>query len=200
MEKKKECPNKLLTILMVVCVMLSVVILGIVSYDKFIKKEEKEEIKHSICNCPVCENNSNLGEKINSVKEIEITNANQNYKIGDNEIILRKDDLGHLVVNNSVTKSTHNNSEVDFYHAYLTDKFIFFTTTGNVDETINYAINENGAEITVSDSQYLLHDFKIKNGYLHADGYVFCGIDCPATAKDLLIKYIDNTLIVTEAK
>ena len=39
MEKRKDT-NKVLTIVMIVCVTLSVVILGIISYDKFLKKEE----------------------------------------------------------------------------------------------------------------------------------------------------------------
>ena len=76
MEKmKKECPNKLLTVLMVVCVSLSVIILGIISYDKFIKKDEK--VKDNNYNCPVCEKCSNAGKQD---EELEVCVLDMNLK------------------------------------------------------------------------------------------------------------------------
>ncbi len=50
MSKCKECTNKLLTALMIVCVLLSVVILGIISYDRFFKEKDEEKVNtESIC-------------------------------------------------------------------------------------------------------------------------------------------------------
>ena len=209
MKKKKECPNKLLTILMVVCVVLSVVILGIVSYDKFLKKKEKEEIKPATCNCPVCENNSNLGEKVSSVKKINLNSTNQKVVIGSKTLNLKVDKNGNqddvLYINNEVAKSYCGNdmpSTVVLVPpvAYLTDKYVFFTSVGQDDDGIVYAIDENAKEIVVNGNGYQMHDFKIVDGYIHATGHVFRGLVDDNPDKDLIIKFLDNTLIVTEAK
>lgn len=90
MEKKKnDCPNKLLTTLMIVCVMLSVVILGIVSYDKFIKKEEKKKNNDAAVNCPVCEQckkNSYLENQYD--KKTLLFGVPDNYNENDNNEII----------------------------------------------------------------------------------------------------------------
>ena len=52
----------------------------------------------------------------------------------------------------------------------------------------------------VNNNQFQLHDFSVVNGYLHATGYVFCDVDCPTKAEDVLIKYANNTLNVVSFK
>lgn len=219
MEKKKDCPNKLLTTLMIVCVVLSVVILGIVSYDKFIKKEEKRDVAPFVP-APMENNNKEItgngqgdgtgcmptsynGEKVSSVKKIDLSDVNQKVTIGSKTLNLKVDKDDALYINNNVA----NSYKYDANHvtlvppvAYLTDKYVFFTSVGQDWDGIVYAIDENAKEIVVNDNGYQMHDFRIEDGYLHATGHVFLGLVDDNPDKDLLIKYIDNTLIVTEAK
>ena len=57
MEKEKN--NKTLMILMIICVCLSIATLGLVIYDRFIRKEPEHAILKPIegqLNCPVIEN------------------------------------------------------------------------------------------------------------------------------------------------
>ncbi len=56
--------NKLLIYLMFVCVFLSIVTLGIVAYDKFIKKKDEPS-----CNCPRCEIKDSKTERKITVKK-----------------------------------------------------------------------------------------------------------------------------------
>ena len=218
MEKKKDCPNKLLTTLMIVCVVLSVVILGIVSYDKFIKKEEKRDVAPFVP-APMENNNKEItgngqgdgtgcmptsinGEKVSSVKEITLTDKNQEVKVGNKTYKIKigsGDNYGDLLVDDSFVHSGNNDKNIYVDHAYLTDKFIFFTHGGQDADLIDYAIGETGI-IVPNNNEYQIGDFKIVDGYLHASGHIFCGLEGNCPDKDLLIKYIDNTLIVAEAK
>lgn len=206
MEKKKDCPNKLLTILMIVCVTLSVVILGIISYDKFLKKEEKRAVPNNVvpasnpshdCDCPKCTSDKNLGEKVDSLKEIALTENNQEFKINGKVLKLRKNTNGILMINDEIIKV--GEYELEPYNAYVTDKYIFATIMGQDGEHIDFAIGDNG-EIVANNNSYQMMDFRINDGYLHASGHIFCGLDGDCPNKDLIIKYIDNTLIVTVAK
>ena len=87
----------------------------------------------------------------------------------------------------------------------LTDKFIFFTTAGNLSGAIMYAIDGEGLEITTNYNGYFADDFKIVSGYLHASGSIFCAdeengvVSDECKGKDLLVKYANNTLIVIPA-
>ncbi len=210
MEKKKDCPNKLLTTLMIVCVTLSVVILGIISYDKFVKKDEEKVVPvvpqatgQSSTNCE----NSNFGEKVYTVNKIDLSNINQKVTIGNKTFNLKVDNHDNtqdvLYINDEVANSYHGyNNFVILVPpvAYQTEKYIIFTSVGQDDDGIDYAIDENGKEIVINDNGYQMHGFKIVDGYLHATGHIFCGLECDISDKELVIKYIDNTLIVTEAK
>ena len=227
MDKKN---NQYLTL----CIILSAIVLllgGFVVYDKVLRKDEGTNTigqKSSDCpkciECEKCEkngitdpcdcSNSNLGEKVNSVKKIEITKSNQKFKVGNKEVKLRigndEENNEVLFVNDYAATYNFSGSSVKFLSAYLTDKFIFFTTGGNSDGAICYAINEDGWEIPTNYNGYFVYDskkFRIVDGYLHANGSKFCYDseveECKSEeykTRDLLIKYIDNTLIVTEAK
>ena len=76
---------------------------------------------------------------------------------------------------------------------------MFFTGVAQDGEMIQYVLGEKG-EIIPNNNEYQMNSFKIVDGYLHASGHIFCGLDGDCPDKDLLIKYIDNTLIVVENK
>ena len=203
MEKKKnDCPNKLLTTLMIVCVTLSIVILGIVSYDKFIKKEEKKTnfvpVQQGGVATLNCENKVN-GDKISSLNKLKLTETNKEVTFGSKTYKLRIDSERSLFVDDKKAEVDGLSYEVEY--VYLTDKFAFFTSTSQFSDYIAYALGENG-NIVVNHNGCQMDNFKIVDGYLHATGGkpVFNGMDFDIAENDLLIKYIDNTLIVTEAK
>ena len=164
----------------VIITILSVLVLclaGFIVYDKTLNNNSKE-------------NTNNYGEKISSFKEIKLTTENQTIKIGNRQIKIKIDDFGELFINDYDEKITVSK-------AYLTDKFIFFTGFGQDGEMIRYFLNEHSNfENGFNNNEYQMQDFKLVDGYVRATGHVFCGLECDATDKNLVIKYIDNTLIV----
>lgn len=136
---------------------------------------------------------SNYGEKLSSFKEIKLTTENQIIKVGNREFKVKIDNLDNLYVDDF----SRNHSVA---HAYLTDKFILFTQQSQDGETFLLGLGNHGlGEVGTNDNEYQMHDFKLVDGYLHASGHFFCGLDGNCTDKDLIIKYIDNTLIVVPA-
>ena len=89
MNKCEKCTNKVLTTLMIVCVLLSVAILCILSYDRFLRK--KDELK---CNCPapiindgpkerkitVAKGEENYVLDFDDIEDRLLKNANNNHK------------------------------------------------------------------------------------------------------------------------
>ena len=200
---KKSSNNKAIVI---VLVLIIVGLLGFILCDKLKPKDSKPVLEKVIlekeCNCPKCEefgsNSSIIIESTTSVKEINITEANQIFKLGNKGVLIKKDSSDHLYVNNQAAKKSVDDSEVGFIKAYLTEKYIFFTDIGLIGEGIVYAVNEDGKEITISDNKYELNNIKMVNGNLQAKGSIYCGIDCNATSKDVVIKYANNTLTVVK--
>ena len=197
---------------------LLLISLGFICYDKFLKKDD---ITKNDCDCPKCQecdkvkecentplqcncpNVSNFGEKINSFKEIKLTATNQTIKIGSKTVKVKtgtyENNDGYLAIDDYIVNYPLGSGKVHVDKAYITDKFIFFTGVAQDGEIIQYVLGEKG-EIIPNNNQYQMHNFKIVDGYLHASGHIFCGLDGNCPDKDLLIKYIDNTLIVTEVK
>jgi len=205
MEKEKK-QNIQIILLSIVIVLL----VGIMVYLLFFnKKDEMKPVDNQLvntndktCDCPKCESNSKecdcskiayLGEKVTSVKEIKLTKTNQNVKVGNKTYKVKVDDSNKLYIDDYEAFG-------DIYadHLYLTDKFAFFTHIGQFNELINYALSEKG-EVGISSNYCSMSNFKIVDGYLHATGGTEIGFE-EWEEKDLLIKYIDNTLIVTYAK
>ena len=204
-EKRKN--ESIVTIILAVLLLCSC---GYICYDKLLKKE-------SSCNCPkcqecaTCQENTNLEEKVNSLKEITVTTTNQSIKIGNKTYSIKTGTYdgndGYLSINNNIVDSSLGNGKVHFERAYLTDKFMFVTGAAQEGELIQYALGENGA-ITINDNNYSIGNIRLVDGYLHATGHVNCmggysvddDIDENCQDKDLLIKYSNNTLTVTEAK
>lgn len=183
--------------------------LGFIIYDKILKKEETKECFKNECQCEKCDNtNNSLGEKISSLKKIIPTTSNQIVKIGKKEYKVRRDDKYNLLINDEYIYD-ENGFEIGIdangnSHLYLTDKFMFNTGSGQMDEHLDYAIDENGKINVINDKYIQMKDFKVVDGYLHATG-CFTKFDEEAHElyceyKDVIIKYIDNTLVVTENK
>lgn len=208
-------------IIIVIMALIIVGLAGYIVYDKFIQKDITTEsqvtnTKEKDCNCPKCEecvkceNNASqcncsntstscLGEKITSVKVINLKTTNQEIKIGKKTYKIKKDNEDKLYVNDQEVNV--NNDAYAPFAVYLTDKYLFATTAGQFYESINYALGEQG-EIGVNNGEFTMQNFKVVNGYLHALGgkIVFGGYDLGVDMEDLLIKFSDNTLIVTYAK
>ncbi len=204
MEKKK---NLLIVFLSIVIVLLLCVLAYLLFFNK---KEELKPVDNKPCEvcqkceekeCPKCDNKTTqcncsdvyLGEKVASVKELKLTQTNQNVKVGNKTYKVKIDDSNKLYVDDY-------NVGGDIYadHLYLTDKFAFFTVIGQYNEYISYSLSEKG-RVGISDNGCTMGKFKVVDGYLHATGGTEIGFE-EWEDKDLLIKYIDNTLIVTYAK
>lgn len=214
MEKGLENNNGL-KVMLIIFILLSVILGGFILYDKVLKEENDNFIKtESSCDCEKCEkcqefkecdntpsqcncpSVSILGQKISSLKKIKLTHTNQTVKVGNKEFKVKIDDDGeYLSINDYVRGQVYADT------AYVTDKYIFFTSVAQSGNVIQYAQGVEG-EIGVNDNGYLINDdsFKIVDKYLHASGGAWCGMECELPSKDLLIKFIDNTLIVTETK
>ena len=194
MEKKKN----LLTIILIIIIIL---LLGIIAYLFFNKKEEaktanSQSVSVTDKSCEKecdCSNTSYLGEKIQSLEEIKLSENNQDVKIGEKSYKIRIDKSNLLYVDD-YPAGLHVYAD----HAYLTDKFIYFTVKSQVMENISYALSENG-EVGVNTNGCLFENYRNIDGYLHATGGTEVGFE-RWDNKDLIIKFIDNTLIVTYAK
>jgi len=182
-----------------ILVVLLLILSGFICYDKLIRNDNDSKKDMNCpkvdCQCKQCENNL-LGEKVTSIKEFAITDKNQTVKIGKNEIKLRKED-DYLLVDDNYVYAPNSSYKLVVMEVFLTDKYIFFTNIGQDGHVIVYAIGENG-KIGINNDDYQMNNFRIEDGYLYAEGHVFCGLDEECSDKKLIIKYIDNTLIVTD--
>ena len=202
-------------IIIAVLVVLLLIAGGYIGYDKFLKNNNESK---NIDNCPICEvcekcetntnecnclnNSQNYGEKLSGFKEIKLTKENQTIKIGSREFKVKNGTYenvdGYLSIDDYVVNYSHGLGKVHMGHLYLTDKFMFATSSSQDGDYIAYVKGEKN-EIGINNNEYQMHDFKLVDGYLHASGHIFCGLDGDCPDKDLIIKYIDNTLIVVPA-
>ena len=202
------------SIIIAILAVLLLAACGYIGYDKILKEEK--DINDTVNNCPKCQecesstttcncpnNNVDYGEKISSFKEIKLTDENQTIKIGDRQFKVKNGKYenvdGYLSINDYIVNYSLGLGKVSIGHVYLTDKFIFSTGSAQDGEMIEYAIGEKDNGIIPNNNEYQMHDFKLVDGYLHASGHIFCGLDGNCPDKDLIIKYIDNTLIVVPA-
>ena len=189
-----------MVILIIVCITLSIITLGIVVYDKFIRSDtilkpisgSNEENK---------ETNNNDISYVKELKDIAITDVNKSVKLGNRDFKVKtgsKDNQDYVLFINDKVVSKDNK----FIHAdkaYVTDKYILFTSAGQNGQLIVYAIDSEGKEISVkNDNQYQMNNFKIVSNILHAQGDKFCFDDC-GPEHDIMILYIGNSLVVAFA-
>lgn len=177
----------------VIITILSVLVLclaGFIVYDKTLNNNSKENTN----NCPKCENSSlntnNYGEKISSFKEIKLTTENQTVTIGSTKYKVRMDKDGNLFMNDVAAKNS-NQENIKVNKAYLTDKFIFFTSPTQLDDTIVFA-QEEKAKINVNNNGFSLSNFKLVDGYVHATGHLMAGFD-NFTNNNVVVEYNVDT-------
>ena len=177
----------------VIITILSVLVLclaGFIVYDKTLNNNSKENTN----NCPKCENSSsntnNYGEKISSFKEIKLTTENQTVTIGSTKYKVRMDKDGNLFMNDVAAKN-FKQENIKVNKAYLTDKFIFFTSFAQLDDIIVFAQGEK-AKINVNNNGFSLSNFKLVDGYVHATGHLIAGFD-NFTNNNVVVEYNVDT-------
>ena len=191
MEKEKN--NSGLIALVIVLFLLVLGLGGYIVYDKVLSNKETPVIDTTNDNVGDIDNNYAIyGEKISSLEEINLTTTNQEIKIGEKTFNIRTDDNSRgFYINDVEINDVHLISNV-----YLTDKYLFVVSPGRDERGISYAISEQG-KVAINVNNYYTHDFKLVDGHLHAKGATGSDNYDYSNEKDLIIKYIDNTLIVT---
>ena len=193
----------------VIITILSVLVLclaGFIVYDKTLNSGNKTTVnagsdqkndnnsKENTNNCPKCENSSsntnNYGEKISSFKEIKLTTENQTVTIGSTKYKVRMDKDGNLFMNDVAAKN-FKQENIKVNKAYLTDKFIFFTSPTQLDDIIVFAQGEK-AKIDVNNNGFSLSNFKLVDGYVHATGHLIAGFD-NFTNNNVVVEYNVDT-------
>lgn len=197
----------------VIITILSVLVLclaGFIVYDKTLNSGNKTTVnagsdqkndnnsKANTDNCPKCEKcdnnssntNNNYGEKVTSLKEITLTTENQTVTIGSTKYKVRMDKDGNLFMNDVAAKNSKQEN-IKVNKAYLTDKFIFFTSPTQLDDIIVFAQGEK-AKIDVNNNGFSLSNFKLVDGYVHATGHLIAGFD-NFTNNNVVVEYNVDT-------
>ena len=210
-KKKDNLNDSNIKSLLTIIFTIGMVLICMLGYKLFLESPYSYALPSIECNCPKCQacesassqcnyaNATSVGEKVTTLKKMEVTEANQSIKIGGKTFNIRKDSDGALYVDDEKVISRHG----DEYYAdylYLTDKFAIFTNGAQFKEYIGYALSETGA-VAIIDGERQMDNFKLVNGYLHAKGGIptFNAIDLNIEEKDLVIKLVDNILTVAEA-
>lgn len=156
MEKEKN--TKTLMILMIICVCLSITTLGIVIYDRFIRKEPEHAVLKPIDVVP----NNNQEKKFTKLEKIELDDKGKNITINNKNVVVKATDDA-LYVNEKKVASEYYSID----SAYVTDYFIMFVSYGQGGE-IYLIFDENGKEIVINNAgQY--DKLRIENGNLVAE-------------------------------
>ncbi len=197
-------------IIIAILAVLVLCLAGFIVYDKTLNSGNKTTVnagsdqkndnnsKANTDNCPKCEKcdnnssntNNNYGEKVTSLKEITLTTENQTVTIGSTKYKVRMDKDGNLFMNDVAAKNS-NQKNIKVNKAYLTDKFIFFTSPTQLDDTIVFAQGEK-AKIDVNNNGFSLSNFKLVDGYVHATGHLMAGFD-NFTNNNVVVKYNVDT-------
>ena len=144
-------------------------------------------------------NNTIVVDKITSVSKITINDTDQVVKVDGKEFKIKKEtsvDGSFLLINGEIV-NTDNGGSIYADNAYVTNKFIIFTIIGQENESIVYAIDQNGNKIKVEDNKYQINDLKVVNDHLQASGHIFCGLDEDCKDVPLDIIYENNKITVT---
>ena len=203
---KRSNEKKKAVIVILIFTMVIILMLAILFYLVLDNNQPDADVKKDDCNCGAVTNCTSIvpslsNEKVSSVKEINLTNKNQTVKIGNKEYKVKigtGNDHGMLQIDDNYVNTENSTEHIYVDHAYLTEKYMFFTISGQFAEWIAYVIGEEGV-VAVNNNEAQMQDFKIVNGELHATGGVphSDGYEMVIDNNDLLIKFTDNTLIVT---
>lgn len=197
-------------IIIVILVILLIGALGFICYDKFINKE-KPPVSTPISNPGDNDSNS---EKITTLKRIQLSDVDQIANVDGKEFKIKKEvtvDGAFLLIDDAVQYVWDLETAYAEF-AYVTNKYIIFTVNAQDWETITYAIDKEGNQISVDDvnkegnekgedeRRYQIHDLKIVDGKLQASGHLFCGIDGDCPDIDLMLNYENNIITVAPKK
>ena len=192
-DEKIKTSDKFRMIFIVLLLLLIVVPLLFISYDKFINNEKPPEKTAT----PEVTDNIN-DNKITNFERVTITNTDTVVKIDNKEFKIREEitvDGAYLLIDdNAIVLNEMETVYANF--AYVTNKYIIFTLIGQDGELISYAIDKEGKQIIVDDSKYQMHDITLSDDNLIASGHIFCGLDGDCPDKELLIKYDNDKIIV----
>ncbi len=213
--KKEESKSrsKILVILMIICVVLSIITLGIVVYDKFIRSDDLE---HPLLK-PISGSKEDANNKcdndityVEELKDIAITDVNQSVKLGNREFKVKtgsQDNQDYVLFINDKSVSK-DNKFIYADKAYVTDKYVLFTSTiaYSFEQKISYAIDIEGKEINVkgvnlsSFGGFVLQEIDTIDGILHASiRSIQDPNQCASKIEfgDIMFLYIGNTLFIT---
>lgn len=190
--EKVKTSEKFRMTFIVILLLLIIVPVGFICYDKFFNIE-KPPVPTPI------PTNDIVVDKINSLSRIDVNETDQVVNVDGKEYKIKREitvDGAFLLIDDSVIEVA---GETTVYadNAYVTDKFIIFTMAAQDGEMISYIMDKEGNEVTYNDNEYQMHDFILVDGVLHASGHVFCGLDGDCPDKDLIIKYNNNEIIVS---
>ena len=162
MEKEKN--TKTLMILMIICVCLSITTLGIVIYDRFIRKEpEHAVLKPIMVDNQSSENNvaNNNIKKFSKLDKITLSENNKTITVNDKNVTLKVIDDG-LFINNKKSNEIYSSNFV-----YVTDYFFITVDYGQGGEMLEF-YDKDGAKISTNNhDQY--NNLRIENGNLVAE-------------------------------
>ena len=187
---EKDNSSKLMMILMVCCVVLSFVTLGIVCYDKFIRKEPEKTILKPV-------ENTNQGEKkFSKLEKVSLNEKSVNVTINKQNISVKFVSEDGLYINNKKIVNEFYSSNF----VYVTDYFVIAVDFGQGGEIYSF-FDETGNEMLLNDNgQY--RDLKIENGNLVAQKLknIECIEDenekCDQTSQKVQFVYDGLSLIV----
>lgn len=193
LDKKVKANDKFRMIFMVILLLLLIVPLAFISYDKFFNKETPPEPTPSLV-----PTDDTYDDTITIFNRINIDENEQVINVDGVQYKIKKEisvDGVFLLINGETLDLEA--SEIAYADvAYITNKFIIFTIIAQDGEVISYIMDKDGNEITFNDNKYQMHDIKLVDGKIVASGHIFCGLDGDCPDKDLIIEYKNNTITV----
>ncbi len=202
MDNKSEGKLFLRTIIGVVAILV-VAAFGFIVYDKVLNKEKppvptptttpegKEDVEKPIETIKV-----NKGE----LREVKLSTSTYRVQLDTDYLDIRigkvegTDIGGPLYINNSaISEVDVPEKTIDVTNAYITNDVIIFTTSGQKDQVIVYAMGTYNTILLVGENDYQMHDIHMENGEIVATGV---SMSDPSSEKKLLIKYENNVVTI----
>lgn len=107
-----------------------------------------------------------INEMYPEIKKIEKINLNSNNRIME----INNKNVNLKVINNELYFNNVKMEGTYIENVYLTNYLLLFSNTGECGEIINMAIDENGNLIRINSNDYQIHDIRMENNKLIANG------------------------------